>query len=350
MTRTDSMPAVLERARDLVGPSLRRAIERLSPELRPLATYHLGWSDADGRPCGGDGGKGVRPALSVLSAEAVGAAPVFGVPGGVAIELVHNFSLIHDDVIDEDAERRHRPTIWSLFGIGRAVIAGDALVALAQQVLLDPGVLALGEERLADPPTAVAAARSIADATAAMIAGQALDMAFEAVPVVDVEGCLAMEAGKTGALLSCAASIGALLAGAPFGAIEALSSFGMELGLAFQAVDDVLGIWGDPASTGKPAFSDLHQHKKTLPIAAALAGGGPRAEELAALVATPELSSAEVARAAELVEACGGREVAESEARRRLGAALGALERAELRPGPCEELCEVAAFVVERQH
>jgi geranylgeranyl diphosphate synthase type I len=349
MTRLDSIPAVLERARDLVGPSLRRAVERLSPEVRPLASYHLGWSDADGRPSGGDGGKGVRPALALLSAEAVGAPSEFGVPGGVAIELVHNFSLIHDDVIDEDAERRHRPTIWSLFGIGRAVIVGDAMLALAQQVLLDPGILALAPEVTADPLASAAAARCIADATAAMIAGQALDMAFEAVPSVDVAGCLAMEAGKTGALLSCASSVGALLAGAPAECVDALARFGMELGLAFQAVDDLLGIWGDPVATGKPAYSDLHQHKKSLPVAAALAAGGPSAEELARLLAEPSLDDAAVARAAGLVEACGGRDVAEAEARSRFAAALGALDGAPLEPGARDELSEVAGFVVERR-
>ncbi len=349
MTTLSRIPAVLERSRDLVGPSLRRAVERLSPEVRPLACYHLGWSDADGRPCGGDGGKGVRPALALLSAEAVGAPAIYGVPGGVAIELVHNFSLIHDDVIDEDAERRHRPTLWSLFGIGRAVIVGDAMLALAQQVLLDPEVLALAPELPADPLASAAAARCIADATAAMIAGQALDMAFEAVPTVDVEGCLAMEAGKTGALSAAPARSGRCSPERPRTASTRSSAFGMELGLAFQAIDDVLGIWGDPATTGKPAFCDLYQHKKSLPVAAALAAGGGRAEELARLLAEPSLDGRDVARAAELVEACGGRELAEGEARRRFTAALAALDGAALEPGPRQELAEVAGFVVDRR-
>ncbi|MCU1488921.1 MAG: polyprenyl synthetase family protein, partial [Acidimicrobiaceae bacterium] len=254
MIPTQSVPEVLGRARSLVVPALRAAIDRLSPELRPAAEYHLGWADADGVPMAGGGGKGVRPALALLSAEAVGAPGIVGVPGGVAIELVHNFSLIHDDVIDGDVERRHRPTVWALFGIGRAVIVGDALLALAQQVVLDPA-LVLGPLADLDGASGERAARVMADATAAMIAGQALDMAFESVPSVDVEGCLAMEAGKTGALLGCAAAIGAVLAGASDEVVRALDCFGMELGLAFQAVDDLLGIWGDPATTGKPAWS-----------------------------------------------------------------------------------------------
>lgn len=350
MIPTQSVPEVLGRARRLVEPALRAAVDRLSPELRPIAQYHLGWVDPDGRPVGGDGGKGVRPALALLSAEAVGAPSVLGVPGAVAVELVHNFSLIHDDVIDGDDERRHRPTVWALFGVGRAVIVGDALLALAQQVVLDPSqLLALDGVR----PAAADGARAcsaIADATAAMIAGQALDMAFESVPAVDVEGCLAMEAGKTGALLGCAASVGALLAGASQEVVAALDRYGMELGLAFQAVDDLLGIWGDPVTTGKPAWSDLRQHKKTLPVAAALASSGPHVEELAALLAEDDLDEDGIARAAALVEECGGRAAAAEEAERRLASALAAIAAADLAETAHDELAELARFVVEREY
>jgi geranylgeranyl diphosphate synthase type I len=338
---TQSVPEVLKRARELVVPELRRAVSRLTPEIRPVVEYHLGWADAEGRPSGGDGGKGVRQALAVLSAEAVGAPGSIGVPGAVAVELVHNFSLIHDDVIDGDAERRHRPTVWALFGVGRAVIVGDALLALAQQIVL--------ESAAEGPANPALAARRIADATAAMISGQALDMAFESVPIVDVAGCLAMEAGKTGALLACSSSIGAILAGAPDVTVERLDTFGMELGLAFQAVDDLLGIWGDPVSTGKPAWSDLRAHKKTLPVASALAVGDARSDELAALLAAEHLEEHQVARAAQLVEECGGRSATQDEADRRLAAALDAIEQAKLVDSAAEELAEVAHFVVDRE-
>ncbi len=348
MIPTQSSPAALGRARELVEPALRGAIDRLTPELRPVAAYHLGWVDAEGRPSGGDGGKGVRPALALLSAEAAGAPASLGVPGGVAVELVHDFSLIHDDVIDGDAERRHRPTVWALFGVGRAVIVGDALLALAQQIVLDPGLV--GGEVAGASGNGHRAAQVVADATAAMIAGQALDMAFESVPYVDVAGCLAMEAGKTGALLACASSIGAVLAGADDTVVAALHRFGVELGLAFQAVDDVLGIWGDPATTGKPAWSDLRSHKKTLPVAAALAAGGSEAEELASLLSSEPLEEQGVARAAALVESRGGRLAAEEEADRRLASALEALSSVELAERPRAELAEVARFVVERKH
>src|SRR5205085_6091659 len=173
---------------------LRGAVARLVPELRAPVHYHLGWADANGSPVQNGGGKGVRPALALLSAEAVGAPSTVAVPGAVALELVHNFSLLHDDVIDDDRERRHRPTVWALFGVGNAIITGDALFALALDVLLESG----------SPETGARAASSLVASTSAMIAGQARDMAFESRVDVSLDECIAMEAGKTGALLACA--------------------------------------------------------------------------------------------------------------------------------------------------
>src|SRR3979490_2757304 len=140
--------------------------DRVSPDLRRVASYHLGWTDPEGGPAQGGGGKGVRPALALLSAEAAWGQSDLAIPGAVAIELIHNFSLIHDDVIDEDRTRHHRPTVWALFGVGQAVRGGGALQTLAHQVLREA-------------PRGVAAGRCLADATAAMIAGQADDIAFE---------------------------------------------------------------------------------------------------------------------------------------------------------------------------
>ena len=132
-----STPEVLGRTRSLVEPALRAVVEGLSARLRPSSTYHFGWTEADGSPSAMGAGKGLRPTLAVLSAEAVGAPAEVAVPGAVAAELVHNFSLVHDDIIDGDTERRHRATVWSAFGTDEAIISGDALHNLAYQVLLD---------------------------------------------------------------------------------------------------------------------------------------------------------------------------------------------------------------------
>jgi geranylgeranyl diphosphate synthase, type I len=346
VTPTLGVPDVLARSRQVITPAIAAAINRLAPEIRRIAAYHLGWTDSDGHPTTGPGGKGIRPTLALLGAEAAWAEPEVGVPGGVAVELVHNFSLIHDDIIDTDTERHHRPTVWSVYGVGQAIIAGDALQVLAHQVLLE-----------SSQPTGPAASAELAEATAAMIAGQSDDIAFETRRDVSVEQCTAMSAAKTGALLGCAASIGAVLAGAPSATVGALRDYGRHLGLAFQAVDDLLGIWGDPERTGKPAGSDLRQRKKSMPVVSALAAGGREADELRALVLgppdlkrqLPPLDADEVERATYLVEACGGKEWTAVRAKANLDAALGALERVRISAIPHRDLADLAVYVVERE-
>jgi geranylgeranyl diphosphate synthase, type I len=333
-----TVPAVLDRAREYTDPALRDAVRRLQPQLQAAVRYHLGWADEAGNPTSGGGGKGIRPALAILSAEATGALASVGVPGAVAVELIHNFSLLHDDVIDGDRERRHRPTVWALFGVGEAIIVGDALHTLAMRVLLDSGTLA-----------ATRGASALARATDAMIAGQASDMAFETCLDTSLDECVLMEDAKTGALLSCAASIGALLADADTAVVDALAGFGRELGLAFQAVDDLLGIWGRPEVTGKPAWSDLRSQKKTLPVVFALSRDDARAEELRTLFSNGPLSEVDVARAARIVERCGGRELTEAAADRHLANALDALAAVRLDAAAHEELVELARFVTTRE-
>src|SRR5215469_16641928 len=132
---TVTMPAGVQSARDLTGPAIADAVTRLSPAVRTVAAYHLGLADAAGNPV--PGGKALRPALALLSARAAGAAPERGVVPAAAVELVHNFSLLHDDIMDGDTERRHQPTAWTVYGVGAAILAGDALLALAQDILLE---------------------------------------------------------------------------------------------------------------------------------------------------------------------------------------------------------------------
>lgn len=141
--------ALLERGRALSTPVLRAAVDRLAPPMDTVAAYHFGWIDAQGRPSVGDGGKAVRPALALLSAEAAGATAEAGVPGAVAVELVHNFSLLHDDLMDGDEQRRHRDTVWKVHGPAQAILVGDALFALANEILLELGTVEAG--RAAQP-------------------------------------------------------------------------------------------------------------------------------------------------------------------------------------------------------
>ncbi|QRP43398.1 polyprenyl synthetase family protein [Amycolatopsis sp. FDAARGOS 1241] len=337
-TAAPAVPEVLGRTRDAVQPALRAAVDRLDETSRAISAYHLGWTDADGTPVSGsNGGKAVRSALAVLSALAAGAPQQTGVPGAVAVELVHNFSLVHDDLMDGDTERRHRPTVWALWGAPSAILTGDAMLALAQEVVLDSG-----------SPHAIAAGRLVSETTRRLIHGQVLDVQFEQRDDVTLPECVTMAAGKTGALLSASCAIGAVLAGAPAEVVGALAVFGEEIGLAFQLVDDVLGIWGDPAVTGKPVYSDLRARKKSLPVTYATTHGGAAGDELAKWLAGGETGDeAELARVAALVESAGGREWATAEAARRVETAERAV--AAIPAGPREELIGIARFIVHRE-
>jgi geranylgeranyl diphosphate synthase type I len=304
--------AVLRGCRDLVDPALRAAVARLDPTSAAQSAYHLGWTDRDGHAARG-GGKALRPALTLLAARACGVEAGVAVPGGVAVELAHNFSLVHDDLIDGDTERRHRPTVWAVWGAASAVLSGDAMLALAQEVLLE----------VPAPEAALLLARTVRE----LVGGQVADVAFADRDDVGVEECLAMAHGKTGTLLGASTEVGAVLAGAPAGARGALRTFGAELGLAFQLIDDLLGIWGDPAVTGKPVLADLRERKKSLPVTWAVVHGGDAGRDLAGWLARPEDGDDELTlrRGAALVEAGGGRAWAGAEARRRLAAAEAAL-------------------------
>ena len=192
-------------------------------------------------------------------------------------------------------------------------------------------------------------------------------MAFERRGDVTVAECLEMVSGKTGALLSASAAIGAVLAGAAPEVVDALSTFGAQLGIAFQLVDDLLGIWGDPEVTGKPVFSDLRSRKKSLPVTYALTHGGRPGRELAEWLASADPTGADptrtdptgadptgadltgVARAADLIDAAGGRDWAATEAHRRIREATDALAGVPILSGPREELIAIAHFIVARE-
>ncbi|WP_328537658.1 polyprenyl synthetase family protein [Streptomyces sp. NBC_00344] len=338
-------PGVLARCRALVRPSLAAAIDRLHPWTGEMAAFSLGWCGVGGTPdSGASEGKGVRQALAVLCAEAAGAPGESAVAGAVAVELIHTFSLLHDDIMDGDGTRRQRETVWKAYGTGPAVLAGDALFALAVQTIAEaPGA------------HTAAAVRCLSGTLSGLVHGQAEDLLFAARPwtgpgAVRPAEYRAMAELKTGTLLGCAAALGGLLGGAPAGTVAALEQAGRHLGVAFQAVDDLLGIWGDPAVTGKPVHSDLRQQKKTYPVIAALAGHGPTARELAELLNSPfPLEDTAVRRAATLIEAAGGRVATLEEAGRHLDAARACLSGVPLAPRAAYEIEMLLAFLLHRR-
>ena len=340
------MPAGVTTARDLVGPALANAVARMSPDVRTVAAYHLGLSPpptpANGHAAGskpGGTGKALRPALALLSARAAMAAPERGVPAAVAVELVHNFSLLHDDIMDGDTERRHRPTAWTVYGTGAAILAGDALLALAQDILLEDNA-----------PQGLWAARCLSAAVHRLIAGQGADLAFERRDDVTLPECLEMAGDKTAALMACACSIGAIYVGAPAALAMGLAGFGAHVGLAFQLTDDLLGIWGSPERTGKPIGSDLRARKKSLPVVAALTSDTAEAGRLRDLLAQKApLTDDDVALATRLVEDAGGKRWTEAEAETQLAAASKCLEEADLTGDVRAEFASIAEFITARE-
>ncbi len=302
---------------------MRAALTSSEPALAyhyGMMHYHMGWVGADFQPSDLPAGKRVRPLLCLLACAEVGGDPAQALPAAAALEILHNFSLVHDDIEDGDETRRHRPTVWKLWGAPQAINVGDAMFALAFAALqraADQGVT---------PERTLAALRTFTAMTVALTEGQHLDMRFEQRDDVTVAEYIRMIQGKTAALIGASVAIGALIGGATAAQDEALQRFGQAIGLSFQVQDDILGIWGDPAVTGKAAGNDILRKKKSLPLLHGLNDPtvGPRLHELLA----GEVTAAQVSRALTLLDEAGSRAYAVAEMTRWHGIGIAALEEA----------------------
>ncbi len=293
----------------LVEDALRAAVANDDPALQAhygMMRYHLGFADADFRPTQVNAGKRVRPLLCLLCCAAAGGEPEQAIPAAAAVEILHNFSLVHDDIEDNSPTRRHRPTVWALWGCAQAINVGDALFALARRTLDELGHRGVPPERV------LTAGRIFDDTCLALTEGQHLDMVFEKRMNVTVEEYMRMIEGKTAALLAASAELGALAAQADPPRLAAYRRFGRALGLAFQIQDDVLGLWGDEVVTGKSAASDILQKKKTLPIVYALSQDSAAAARLRALYAGAPFTADDVPTVQALLAETGAREFAEN--------------------------------------
>ncbi|MCC2280663.1 polyprenyl synthetase family protein [Streptomyces sp. ET3-23] len=337
--RSDVMTAadrLLEAAKALSEPVMKDALGNMGPPLDVISGYHAGFNHADGSPAPGAGGKGMCLALSLCAAEACGDVPACAVDAAVAVELLHSFSHLHDDFMDRDRTRRHRPTAWVVYGDALAVLAGDALIGEAFRLVPQEG------------------AALLAETLAAMCAGQAMDLSFEKRPVtgpgaVTVAEYLEMAAGKTGALYEGAAGLGALAAGADARTVRNFRTTGAALGLLAQIADDLNGLVGDPAMMGKPVGSDLRAGKKTLPLLAALTDSGRGQEELREALSRGCRDSDEAAKAARLISEAGGTGSAERRADQELGRAQTALDQVPMSAEIREKWNSLATFIRNRK-
>lgn len=330
-------PAALTRYRRALDDHLRGLLDRSQPrDLYRMLRYHLGWEDAAGRAAE-SAGKRLRPALCLLACEASGGEAERAIPAASAVELVHNFSLVHDDVQDDDRLRHGRDTVWAVWGKPQAINAGDALLALAHLSLTEMA----GESLFA-------ASRLLNERTLEMVEGQVMDIAFEEQSGISLESYLEMISRKTGALFDAALALGAVAAGGPDEKVAALGRCGRHLGLAFQVRDDMLGIWGDVDRTGKPVAADILRRKKSLPIVFALdhATGDDR-QQLQGVYGAGEPSAGDVSFVTGLLDSLGAQAYCQEEADRHRSAALSELA-AGLDERATGEIREVADFLLER--
>jgi geranylgeranyl diphosphate synthase type I len=294
--------------------------------------YHFGWRDADLRPTRAQPGKLLRPALLLAACELAGAAQhepgdavSRAIPAAISVELVHNFSLIHDDIEDGDEARHHRATLWKVWGEAHAINTGDGVFAMARLELLRL------IERGVAPPLVVELAELLDRTCLALCEGQYLDMTFERSQEITTEMYLAMIGRKTAALMACAAQMGGRL-GAPDNSelAERLREFGYALGMAFQIRDDLLGIW-EAADLGKSAAGDVRRKKMTLPVLLALDSAAPadRATLLRVYTSAGQASEQDIETALALFERVSAREKARVILRTQCEAARHALESIE---------------------
>jgi geranylgeranyl diphosphate synthase type I len=325
---------------------LQKQISRLDqPHTKPfheMLTYHMGWT---GDGAGPDAtGKRIRPILLLLSAAASSGAAgevetwKSALPAAAAVELVHNFSLVHDDIQDHSPRRRGRDTAWVKWGAPMAINVGDALFVISNQAILD-----LKESYPAE--IVVRAAEILHGTCLDLTRGQFLDMSYEKRTDLSTEDYWHMISGKTAALLSACCHIGALLGGADDAKLEAYRSFGHYLGLAFQVQDDILGIWGDEAVTGKSAASDLVEGKNSLPVLAGLSANGKFAERWK----KGPIQSEEVEELARILANEGGYETAHEASKQMTDLALLNLYEADPQGEAGEALFELANRLLKRE-
>ena len=275
-----------------------------SDDFYGMMHYHMGWADEQFQPANVKSGKRIRPILCLLACAAAGGDWRQAVPAAAAVEILHNFSLVHDDIEDNSPTRRGRQTLWTIWGMELAINTGDAMFALAH--------VALGRlmERGVEAAIVVQALRRFDETCVRLTQGQHADMSFEKRDQVSVDEYIEMITGKTAVLLSHCAELGALVAGCDADTVANYATFGRDLGLAFQVIDDILGIWGDEALTGKSAATDIATKKKTLPVLHGLA----QDENLRQLYQHAEADEAFVQQVIAQLDQTGSRDFATSKA------------------------------------
>lgn len=342
-----SLPRSFSRYRDAISSALRAELSGLELGIYGTHRYYMGWENEDGDEISLAEGKRLRPTLALVGCEALGRESELALPVAVALEYIHNFSLIHDDLEDRDRFRHHRPTVWVVWGDAVGVISGNAMLKIADRVargLMDMEV---------EPETVFRVERSIVDSYLRMMEGQFLDLDYESRVDISIGEYLEMIERKTGALIEGALYSGAMVAVQDDGdeaVAEGLRRVGFELGRLFQIRDDVLGVWGSER-TGKPVGSDLRRRKKALPAVHALnfaRGASKRRIDEIFAVRDDEVSDAEVADLLQIMDDVETYRYCEWMARSHGEAVAAMVDEMDLSEGVREDLLELGRYLLER--
>jgi len=324
----------------VIEDELRRQIARLdephTASYFEMLTYHMGWTGEGAGPKAT--GKRIRPLLVLLTAAATNRNWENALPAAAAVELIHNFSLLHDDIQDKSETRRGRPTVWVRWGIAQAINAGDGLLIISNLAMAD-----LKGQLSAE--TALEGSLILQETCLNLTRGQHLDISYETRIDLEVGDYWSMISGKTAALISACTQLGALLGGADEGIQSAYRNFGHYLGLAFQVQDDILGIWGNEALTGKSAASDLLEGKKSLPVLYGLGKNG----EFANRWQQGPLAAEDIPEMAKLLEVEGARLQAQQSADQMTDLSLKSLRMADPQGEAGDQLFELANWLLKRE-
>lgn len=339
------VPSFFSRYQPSIDRALRAELERYDSEIRKTHRYHLGWANEEGQELVATQGKRLRPTMVLLGADAVDGDVQLAFPVATALELVHNFSLIHDDIEDRDRFRHHRPTVWVVWGDETAIVSGNSMLKIADRATR--ALLALG----IDNTKSMQVRRTITEAYMRMIEGQFMDIDFETRASVSVEAYLSMIERKTGALIETSLYLGALVAGdedTKIAVSEGLREAGYEFGRLFQIRDDVLGVWGSD-ETGKPVCGDIYKKKKSLPAIHALnASQGTASFEIQTIYRKPELDERDVETVLEIMTDCGTYDYCDLMSQKHWSAAAAIVDELDLNPGIRDDLFELGEYLVER--
>ena len=288
--------------KSLVTEEMKSIIGYSSEGIFSWMRYHLGWEDDKGLPIKASPGKMIRSTGLLLANKLCGGNTEKALPAAAAIELIHNFSLLHDDIEDQSVSRRNRPTLWTFAGQPQAINTGDGMFILGRNALLRLGQHDVSMQNI------LKSTKRLDEACFSLVRGQYLDITFETRNDVSIEEYLQMAMGKTAAMFAAPLSIGAIIAGADSATVDSFHRAGLHIGISFQMIDDVLGIWGDPAITGKPVGDDIRSKKMTYPVITAL---NTENENLTSIYNQEQFSDHEIEYISKLIESTGAKKLTE---------------------------------------